>query len=70
MILKLLAPWCHDCSDEFHDYGTSNVLTYLEKADAAGVNEIKGTYVDRSKRGSWGGGCLRNLVLDSQTMFA
>eukprot|EP00238_Polyblepharides_amylifera_P013458 CAMPEP_0196586580 /NCGR_PEP_ID=MMETSP1081-20130531/54846_1 /TAXON_ID=36882 /ORGANISM="Pyramimonas amylifera, Strain CCMP720" /LENGTH=381 /DNA_ID=CAMNT_0041908509 /DNA_START=88 /DNA_END=1234 /DNA_ORIENTATION=+ len=37
----------HADSDEFHDYGMPSVVNFLAKCDEEGVNEVKGTYVDR-----------------------
>eukprot|EP00240_Pyramimonas_obovata_P004015 CAMPEP_0118947022 /NCGR_PEP_ID=MMETSP1169-20130426/45240_1 /TAXON_ID=36882 /ORGANISM="Pyramimonas obovata, Strain CCMP722" /LENGTH=358 /DNA_ID=CAMNT_0006893145 /DNA_START=125 /DNA_END=1198 /DNA_ORIENTATION=- len=37
----------HADSDELHDYGVKSVVKYLGHAESEGVNEIKGTLVDR-----------------------
>jgi hypothetical protein len=37
----------HADSDELHEYGVKSVVKFLAQADLEGVNEIKGTLVDR-----------------------
>lgn len=37
----------HADSDEFHDYGTQNLVKFFEQCDKEGINEIKGFYLDR-----------------------